>query len=113
MDKNTKKIIGILNTIDDIVGYLINNGIKGNEYLLDDLKNAIEICNEFALSGFIYSTDTAFRLSDYFSDVISYLYKINNSNEELDAAYLENKIIKWSEYLIGCLYQRYIVSGFP
>ena len=106
MDKNTKKIIGILNTLDDIVGYLINNGIKGNEYLLDDLKNAIEICNEFALSGFIYSTDTAFRLSDYFSDVISYLYKINNSNEELDAAYLENKIIKWSEYCIKIIVNR-------
>lgn len=100
MDKNTKKFIGILNTIDEIIEYLIDNDIKDSEYLLDDLKNAIEICNEFALSGYACSTDTTLRLSNYYSELISFLCRIKNCNEKLDGVYLLDKINKWSEYCI-------------
>ena len=100
MDKNTKKFIGILNTIDEIVEYLIDNDIEDSEYLLDDLNNAIEICNEFALSVITNSTDNISRLSNYYSDIMLFISRIKNYKEQWDIGCLEDKINKWSEYCI-------------
>ncbi len=100
MDKNTKKFIGILNTIDEIVEYLMDNNIKGSEYLLDDLNNAIEICNEFALSVTTNSTDNISRLSNYYSDIMMFISRIKHYKEQLDRGCLEDKINKWSDYCI-------------
>lgn len=98
MNKDFKRIIGLLNTIDEIVDYLINNGVNNHKYLLDDIVAGIDICENMIGKKITESEKEKMILKS--SEIKKCIVILK---EDLESANIEpfvGFISIWSDYII-------------
>lgn len=98
MYKNFKKLSGILNTLDEIVEYILQNGIDNNIYLFEDILAGIDICE--SIMKIQLKSDIYEKMLLKSADIRVLIDYAKEDIRALDITKLEKSIELWSNFII-------------